>query len=101
MAAVKQRLTPTLFDKLVADIDMAGLRSAEGDQTTIARENFRFYTVPQLERFNEAALRARLRTALPSFMQPARYDWRDGLPRNANGKLDRAAIAADVKGMAS
>ncbi len=50
---------------------------------------------------NEAALRARLRTALPSFMQPARYDWRDVLPRNANGKLDRSAIAADVKGTAS
>ncbi len=50
---------------------------------------------------NEPVLRTRLRTALPSFMQPARYDWRDVLPRNANGKLDRSAIAADVKGMAS
>ncbi len=40
----------------------------------------------------EDALRARLRTLLPSFMQPARYVWRDTLPRNANGKLDRAAI---------
>jgi type VI secretion system protein ImpF len=57
MAAVKQRLTPTLFDKLVADIDMAGLIEAEADQTTVARETFRFYTVPQIERFNEAALR--------------------------------------------
>jgi acyl-CoA ligase (AMP-forming) (exosortase A-associated) len=44
----------------------------------------------------EAALRARLRTMLPSFMQPARYAWRDELPRNANGKLDRAAIRAEV-----
>jgi len=33
---------------------------------------------------------------LPSFMQPARYDWRDTLPRNANGKLDRAALKAGV-----
>jgi acyl-CoA ligase (AMP-forming) (exosortase A-associated) len=40
----------------------------------------------------EQALRARLKRDLPSFMQPARYDWRDALPRNANGKLDRAAI---------
>ncbi len=45
----------------------------------------------------EAALRARLRTALPSFMQPALYLWRDELPRNANGKLDRSAIASEVK----
>jgi type VI secretion system protein ImpF len=64
MAAVKQRLTPTLFDKLVADIDMAGLRDTEGDRTTVARENFRFYTVPQLERFNEAALRGTVRREL-------------------------------------
>jgi acyl-CoA ligase (AMP-forming) (exosortase A-associated) len=45
----------------------------------------------------EAALRARLRTALPSFMQPGAYLWRDELPRNANGKLDRSAIAAEVR----
>ena len=44
----------------------------------------------------EPELRARLRTELPSFMQPQRYDWRPALPRNANGKLDRAAIRAEV-----
>jgi len=33
---------------------------------------------------------------LPSFMQPARVIWRDELPRNANGKLDRAALKAEV-----
>ena len=44
----------------------------------------------------EAALRARLKAELPSFQQPARYDWRDALPRNANGKFDRAAIRASV-----
>lgn len=64
MAAVKQRLTPSLFDKLVADIDMAGLREDPDARTTIARENFRFYTVPQLERFNEAALRGTVRREL-------------------------------------
>lgn len=37
----------------------------------------------------EAALRTRLRRDLPAFMQPQRYVWRDELPRNANGKLDR------------
>ena len=45
----------------------------------------------------EAALRTRLRTALPSFMQPGMYLWRDELPRNANGKLDRSAIATEVR----
>ena len=45
----------------------------------------------------EDALRARLRGLLPSFMQPARYDWREELPRNANGKLDRAAIRTETR----
>ncbi len=45
----------------------------------------------------ETGLRARLRTALPSFMQPGAYLWRDELPRNANGKLDRSAIATEVR----
>ncbi|WP_375382179.1 AMP-binding protein [uncultured Sphingomonas sp.] len=44
----------------------------------------------------EGALRERLRRDLPGFMQPARIVWRDDLPRNANGKLDRVAVAAGV-----
>ena len=44
----------------------------------------------------EQALRTRLRRDLPSFMQPARYVWRDALPRNANGKLDRPALKAGL-----
>jgi acyl-CoA ligase (AMP-forming) (exosortase A-associated) len=44
----------------------------------------------------EAALRARLRRDLPSFMQPARYHWRETLPRNANGKLDRTALRTEL-----
>ncbi|WP_375420899.1 AMP-binding protein [uncultured Sphingomonas sp.] len=44
----------------------------------------------------EEELRTRLRAALPSFMQPATYLWRETLPRNANGKLDRATLRADI-----
>lgn len=36
------------------------------------------------------------RRNLPGFMQPARILWRDDLPRNANGKLDRAALRAEA-----
>ena len=64
MAAVKQRLTPTLFDKLVADVDMAGLRDSDTNTPVIARETFRYFTVPRIERFNEAALRATVRREL-------------------------------------
>lgn len=41
------------------------------------------------------ALAAHLRQALPNFMQPQIVEWRDTLPRNPNGKLDRVAIAVD------
>lgn len=64
MAAVKQRLTPTLFDKLVADSDISGMRDSDTDEAMTARENFRYYTVPKLERFNEAALRATVKREL-------------------------------------
>jgi acyl-CoA ligase (AMP-forming) (exosortase A-associated) len=44
----------------------------------------------------EDDLRARLRRDLPAFMQPQHYVWRDDLPRNANGKLDRTALKAEI-----
>lgn len=63
MAAVKQRLTPTLFDKLVADVDLRGMRD-DTETPVLARERLQFYSVPKLERFNEAALRATVRREL-------------------------------------
>ena len=55
------RLTPTLFDKLVADLDIDGLREEDGLSERAVREmnrsTLRFYTVPRLERFNEVAMR--------------------------------------------
>lgn len=43
----------------------------------------------------EEALAAHMRQSLPNFMQPQAVVWRDALPRNPNGKLDRVMIAAD------
>ena len=45
----------------------------------------------------EIRLRERLRRDLPNFMQPARYEWVQAMPQNANGKLDRAAITRSVR----
>ncbi|MGC6399175.1 acyl-CoA ligase (AMP-forming), exosortase A system-associated [Sphingomonas sp. FW199] len=44
----------------------------------------------------EPRLRERLRRDLPGFMQPAEIIWRQALPRNANGKLDRAALRQEL-----
>ena len=43
---------------------------------------------------DEEGLAVYLRQNLPNFMQPQTVEWRDELPRNPNGKLDRVAIAA-------
>ncbi len=44
---------------------------------------------------DESALRAYLKHELPSHMQPMTVEWRDTLPTNANGKIDRAALRAE------
>lgn len=55
------RLNPTLFDKLVADLDLDGLREEEASNTFEFRNSLRFYTVPKIERFNEKALKNTVR----------------------------------------
>lgn len=44
----------------------------------------------------DAMLHDYFKRQLPAFMQPRGLIWRDELPRNANGKLDRAAIRAEM-----
>lgn len=58
------RLNPTLFDKLVADNEIAGLRGSEMESLEERRDSMRFYSIPQIERFNESALRATVRREL-------------------------------------
>jgi type VI secretion system protein ImpF len=60
---MSSRINPTLFDKLVADLEVAGpevddLRDDGKEMSGFDRSSLRFYTVARIERFNEAALRA-------------------------------------------
>jgi acyl-coenzyme A synthetase/AMP-(fatty) acid ligase len=43
-----------------------------------------------------AVLATHMKRQLPSHMQPKLIEWRDELPRNANGKIDRSAIRSEV-----
>ena len=45
---------------------------------------------------SEERLRRHMAAELPSFMQPREIRWRDRLPTNANGKIDRAALAEEA-----
>jgi acyl-CoA synthetase (AMP-forming)/AMP-acid ligase II len=44
----------------------------------------------------ETDLPKALKKELPNFMQPHVIHWRDTLPLNPNGKLDRTAIAVEI-----
>lgn len=44
----------------------------------------------------QEALPKALKKELPNFMQPHAFHWRETLPLNPNGKLDRTAIAAEI-----
>ncbi|MFN7157654.1 MAG: AMP-binding enzyme, partial [Erythrobacter cryptus] len=44
----------------------------------------------------EAELAEKLLRELPNFMQPKAIHWRAALPLNPNGKIDRAALQAEL-----
>jgi acyl-CoA ligase (AMP-forming) (exosortase A-associated) len=46
-----------------------------------------------------AALIDACKRQLPLFMVPHHIQWREALPRNPNGKYDRALLAAELKGL--
>jgi acyl-coenzyme A synthetase/AMP-(fatty) acid ligase len=41
-------------------------------------------------------LSRRLQRDLPNFMQPQHIHWRDAMPLNPNGKIDRPALQAEL-----
>lgn len=88
------RISPTEIEEAV----VAGGETAEAVAIGVpdARLGQAIVIVARGDGTREADLRARLRRDLPSFQQPSRYEWRAELPRNANGKLDRAALKAEV-----
>lgn len=84
------RISPTE----VEDAILAGDEAVEAVAIGVADERTGQAIVVALsgDAKREPALRLRLKGLLPGFMQPSRYVWSGELPRNANGKLDRAAI---------
>jgi type VI secretion system protein ImpF len=77
--ATGARLTPTLFDKLVADVEIGGLKSA-GQSPDVLSDVMRHYPVPELKRFGEAALRATVKRDLAWLLNTTQF--------GARGELD-------------
>ncbi len=72
--AGRGRLNPTLFDKLVADNEIAGMRGAELDNLEQKRDTLRYFSIPQISRFNEAGLRATVRRELAWLLNTTNLD---------------------------
>ena len=88
------RISPTEIEQAVLAGDETKEAAAFG--VPDARLGQAIVVIVKGDGATEAALRARLRRDLPTFQQPARYVWLADLPRNANGKLDRAALKREV-----
>ena len=73
-AAVRGRLNPTLFDKLTGDSKLGGGRGSELDEIEETGSALRYFSVPQLERFNEAALRATVRRELGWLLNTTNFE---------------------------
>jgi acyl-CoA ligase (AMP-forming) (exosortase A-associated) len=88
------RISPTEVEESV----LAGGEASEAVALGVADDRLGQAIVVILagDAAQEPALRERLRRELPGFMQPLRYEWRASLPRNANGKFDRAALRAEL-----
>lgn len=88
------RISPTEIEEAV----LSGGEAAEAAAFGVpdARLGQAILVVLRGDPLREGELRARLKRELPNFQQPAVYDWRAELPRNANGKLDRTALKAEI-----
>ena len=75
--ATAARLTPTIFDKLVADVEISGLRAVDTPQ--VMSEIMSFYPVPEIKRFGEAALRATVKRDLAWLLNTTQFGARADL----------------------
>jgi len=85
------RISPTEIEEAAIASGAATEAVAIGVPDDRLGEAILLYVAPASEQ-GEAMLIDWFKRNLPGFMQPRRLVWRAELPRNANGKLDRAAL---------
>jgi type VI secretion system protein ImpF len=73
-----QRLNPTLFDKLVAHLELGGLRSREGETSNavndVVQRGLLHYDLANVDRFTEAGLRGNVRRELAWLMNTTNFE---------------------------
>jgi acyl-CoA ligase (AMP-forming) (exosortase A-associated) len=91
------RVSPTEIEEVVYRSGLAAEVAAFGvEHPTLGQAIVLVATPAQGRQPDSKALLDACKAELPTFMLPQRIDWVDAaLPRNANGKIDRKALAAE------
>ena len=89
------RVSPTEIEEILYATGLVGECAAFGvAHATLGQSIVAVVTPPAGTPLDVAALLAECRSRMPAYMVPARFEPRSGaLPRNANGKIDRKALA--------
>ncbi len=95
------RVSPTEIEEVLYATQRVGEAAAFGVPHPVLGQAIVVVATPKPGAALEAdALLAECRERLPAYMVPAKIDVRTGsLPRNPNGKIDRKALAMDLRGL--
>ncbi len=92
------RVSPTEIEEVVLATGLVGEVVALGvTHKTLGQAILILATAAGGATGDSAALIEACRAQLPAFMVPHHVQWRESLPRNPNGKYDRAGLAAELK----
>jgi len=89
------RISPQELEEAVLATGVA--REAVALGVADARLGQTIHLVLRGDASREDALRKALQRELPNFMQPQAIHWRDTMPTNPNGKIDRVALKRDIE----
>jgi acyl-CoA ligase (AMP-forming) (exosortase A-associated) len=91
------RVSPTEIEEVVYATGLVAEAAAFGVPHAILGHAIVLAAVAKAEAADAgAALLDQLKARLPTFMQPAHVAWRESLPRNPNGKIDRKRLAQEL-----
>ena len=96
------RVSPTEIEEVLYASGLVGEAAAVGVPDPVLGQVIVAVVAPAQDMSVDlAAVQAALKRELPPYMVPQRVDVRPSLPRNANGKIDRALLARELAAGAS
>jgi acyl-CoA ligase (AMP-forming) (exosortase A-associated) len=91
------RVSPTEVEEAVFASGLVSEAAAIGiEDERLGQKIILFATPAQAQNQDAKALRLYMNANLPAFMVPAEIEWREVLPRNPNGKIDRNALEQEM-----